>query len=265
MLDIVLPPPLLVSAPNFRDIGGYSGIGGATVRRGAIYRSQVILNPPAPDLEKLHAMGIRYVCDLRGAHERKATPDRWLSEPAPILRHLDIGMDVRAGAGELLAIIAADPTPNGIRSMMMRTYSLLPHAFEGRLGLFLDDILAGAPFPAMVHCTAGKDRTGFLTAVVLLTLGVSLDEVHYDYALTEKYSDMEHMMAASAAYLKGIVGDRVSPSPEMLRLLCGTSPDYLDAALAAVTRDYGSVDAYLDRAQSFDHAKREKLRALLLE
>ena len=265
MLEIASPPPILLSAPNFRDIGGYPALDGATVRKGQIYRSQLILNPPPADLETLRALDIRYVCDLRGTHERETTPDRWIGNPAPVLRHLDIGMDVRSGSGELLGIIAADPTPNGIRTMMMRTYSLLPHAFEGRLGLFLDDILAGGAFPAMVHCTAGKDRTGFVAAVLLLTLGVSRDAVAYDYALTEKYSDMEHMMAASAAYLRGIVGRSLDPSPEMLRLLCGTSPDYLDAALGSVVRDYGSVENYLERAQGFDAAKRDKLRGLMLE
>jgi protein-tyrosine phosphatase len=260
-----IPAPILTSAPNFRDIGGYCAQAGGTVRRKRIFRSQLIANPTETDLATLQSINIRYICDLRGTHEREAAPDRWVKQPPPTLRHLDIGMDVRAGSNELLAIITADPTAGGVRTMMMHTYSLLPRAFEGRLGLLLDDIIAGDQFPAMVHCTAGKDRTGFVTAVLLLTLGVPIDVVHYDYALTEKLSDMDRMMTASAAYLKGIVGDRVAPDHEMLRMLCGTSPDYLDAALAAIRRDYGSVDNYLEKTAGFDAVKRDKLHELLLE
>lgn len=263
-MTTTLPTPLLACAPNFRDVGGYIGADGATVRSGRIFRSQLIANPTEADKATLHRIDIRYVCDLRGMHEREVAPNLWLAAPPPTVRNLEIGMDVKAGAGELLGIIAADPTVNGIRRMMMRTYSLLPTAFEGKLGTFLDDILTGDEVPALIHCTAGKDRTGFVTAILLLSLRVSRDQVHYDYALTEKFTDMERMMAASATYLTSIVGDKIAPSTEMLRLLCGTSPDYLEAAFAAIDRDYGSVETYLEKTAGFDVAKRERLRGLML-
>jgi protein-tyrosine phosphatase len=260
-----LPDPILACAPNFRDIGGYTGADGRTVRHGQVFRSQLIARPSEADLATLRRIDIRYVCDLRGEHERAIAPNSWIEQPFPVLSHLDIGMDVRAGAGELLGIIAADPTVNGVRRMMMFTYGMLPRAFEGKIGALLDDMIAGDHSPVLIHCTAGKDRTGFLTALILLTLGVPLDEVHYDYALTEHYTDMDRMMAASAAYLKGIVGDTVEADSEMLRLLCGTSPDYLGAALGAIERDYGSVENYLAQTAGFDAAKRERLRVRLLE
>src|SRR5271170_343642 len=124
-----LPAPILASAPNFRDIGGYQTEDGRAVRHGQVYRSQLIQHPTATDLETLRKIAIRYVCDLRGAAERETAPNSWIEQPFPVLAHLDIGMDVRAGAGELLGIIAADPTVNGVRRMMMFTYSLLPRAF----------------------------------------------------------------------------------------------------------------------------------------
>ena len=260
-----LPAPILASIPNFRDIGGYGGADGRTVRYGKVYRSPLIQKLSDAELATLRGLDIRYICDLRGDPERKKAPNAWVEEPMPLLRHLDIGMDVRAGADVLLSMITADPTVNGVRRMMTFTYSMLPTAFEGKLGPVLDDILAGNQFPMLIHCTAGKDRTGFMTALLLLTLGVPLDNVQHDYALTEKYTDMDRMMAASAAYLKDIVGDRVTADTEMLRLLCGTSPDYLNAALGAIEKDYGSVENYLAQTAGFDAAKREKLRALLLE
>jgi protein-tyrosine phosphatase len=264
MTTMGLPAPILTCAPNFRDIGGYSGADGRTVRHGQVFRSQLIIQPTEADLATLRRINIRTVCDLRGEHERRIAPNSWVEQPFPVLMDLNIGMDVRAGAGELLAIIAGDPTVRGVRKMMMFTYALLPRAFEGKIGPVLDDIIAGVELPLLIHCTAGKDRTGFLSALILLTLGVSLDEVHYDYALTEKYTDMDRMMAASAAYLKSIVGNTVTADSEMLRLLCGTSPDYLNAALGAIEKDYGSVENYLAQTAGFDAVKREKLRERLL-
>jgi protein-tyrosine phosphatase len=260
-----LPAPILACAPNFRDIGGYDGADGRTVRHGQVFRSQLIVGPTETDLATLRRIGVRTVCDLRGDHERRIAPNSWIEQPFPVLMDLNVGMDVRAGAGELLAIIAGDPTVRGVRKMMMFTYGLLPRAFEGKIGPVLDDIIAGEQLPVLIHCTAGKDRTGFLTALILLTLGVPLDQVHYDYALTEKYTDMDRAMAVSAVYLKSIVGNTVTADAEMLRLLCGTSPDYLNAALGAIGRDYGSVENYLAETAGFDAVKRGKLRVRLLE
>ncbi len=260
-----LPAPILASVPNFRDIGGYDGADGRKVRHGRVFRSPLIQKLTDEDRATLRKIDIRYICDLRGDPERKRAPNAWVEEPMPLLRHLDIGMDVRAGSDVLLGMITADPTANGVRRMMMFTYSMLPKAFEGKLGPVLDDMLTGRDLPMLIHCTAGKDRTGFMTAVILLTLGVPLEQVQYDYALTETYSDMDRMMAASAAYLKDIVGDKVQADHEMLRLLCGTSPDYLNAALGVAAEQYGSVDGYLERTAGFDAGKREKLRSLLLE
>jgi protein-tyrosine phosphatase len=260
-----VPAPILASVPNFREIGGYTGADGRKVRHGRVYRSQLIQKLTDEDLAKLRAINIRYICDLRGEPERKKAPNAWVEEPMPLLRHLNIGMDVRAGTDVLLGMVTAEPTVNGIRKMMMFTYSMLPGSFERKLGPVLDDMLSGRDFPMLIHCTAGKDRTGFMTAVILLTLGVPLEEVHYDYALTEKYSDMDRMMAASADYLKWVVGDSVPITDEMLRLLCGTSRDYLNAALGVIETEYGSVQGYLERTAGFDAAKRQKLRGLLLE
>ena len=256
---------MLESAPNFRDIGGYATSDGATVAKGRVYRSQVVAAPTAADHETLRQIGLRYVCDLRGARERASTPSRWPEGHAPVERNLDIGVDVRAGSEQLLAILVEDPTAAGVRRMMEMNYSLLPRAFaDGRLGLFLDDLLQGDKFPAVVHCTAGKDRTGFVCAMLLLTLGVPLETVRHDYMLTERFIDFDTMMVNSASYLKAIVGERVEPDDAMLRMLCGVEPDYLNASFAVIERDYGSVEEYLAETAGLDAGKRDRLRAMML-
>ncbi len=256
---------VLRCAPNFRDIGGYETEDGRHVRRGRVFRSQVIAGPTEDDTSSLRALGIRYVCDLRGENEAARAPCAWPDGVKPETRNLNIGADVRAGTQMLIDIMVADPSASGIRKMMMTTYSMLPVAFAGKLGLFFDDLLSGGRFPAVIHCTAGKDRTGFSIAMLLLALGVPRQTVRQDYLLTERFLDLTSMMKASAAYLHSVLGDRVTPDASMLRALCGVHGDYLDAALGVVERDYGSVDGYLADAAGLDADKRVVLKALLLE
>lgn len=256
---------MLECAPNFRDLGGYATADGATVARGRLYRSQHVGAPTETDLETLRRIGIRYVCDLRGTRERQSRPSRWPKGATPQERHLNIGVDVRAGAEKLVEILIADPTAAGVRRMMEVNYSLLPNAFaDGGLGLFLDDLLEGDKFPAVVHCTAGKDRTGFVSAVLLLTLGVPMETVRHDYMLTEQLLDLTDMMANSAGYLKAVIGEQLEPDDAMLRMLCGVSPDYLTSAIDTINQDYGSVEGYLEQTAGFGPEKRERLREIML-
>jgi protein-tyrosine phosphatase len=257
--------PILECAPNFRDIGGYETADGRRVRPGLVFRSQIVVNPTAADLETLRRLGIRYVCDLRGVREAAMAPCHWPDAEGLAIRKLDIGADVRAGAELLVEIMVNDPTVSGIRRMMLTTYSLLPQSFNGKLGLVFYDLLSGDRAPAVIHCTAGKDRTGFSVAMLLLALGVPRDTVVRDYLLTERYLDMERMMSASAHYLHSVVGDRIRADEAMLRMLCGVHEDYLDAALGTVAREFGSVDGYLETTAGLDAGRRERLRDLYLE
>ncbi len=257
---------MLDCAPNFRDLGGYATVDGRTVARGRVYRSQVIVSPTEHDQQMLRQIGFRYVCDLRGARERSLHPNRWPEGMTPRERSLDIGLDVRAGAERLLAILVDDPNAAGVRRMMMVNYSLLPNAFAGgKLGWFLSDLATGDGFPAIVHCTAGKDRTGFASAMLLTALGVSRESVMHDYMLTERFIDFDRMMDNSAHYLKSIMGEQAEPDEAMLRMLCGVEIDYLDAAFAEIEQAYGSIEAYLELTAGLDAATRERLRGLMLE
>ena len=256
--------PLLRSAPNFRDLGGYRTMAGGNVRRGRIFRSEAIARPTEADLAVLRDIGIRLVCDARSADERDAAPSRWPDGQLPEILHLDIRMDLRSGPSQLIDIIASDPTANGVRRMMLTSYGLLPQAFAGRLGPLLQGLVDGK-YPALIHCTAGKDRTGVLSAILLETLGVARETIYEDYARTDRHADMERMMAASANYVRRILGPGAEPDPAMLRVLCGTSPDFLDASFAAIDREYGSVERYLAETAGFGVAMRERLRAAMLE
>jgi protein-tyrosine phosphatase len=253
--------PLLAGAPNFRDLGGYETIDGRVVRHGLLYRSEALSLTDPADIAALGALGIRFVCDLRSGRERDAQPTTW-PDAAPETLHFDVGMDLRAGNAALADILAADPTARGVRTMLIASYGAMPRAFAAGLRPFLDALLA-RKLPALFHCTAGKDRTGFLGAILLDALGAPRETIHRDYILTSRRSDVQRMMATAALYVGAITG-AAEHDREMLQVLCGTDADYIDAAFAAITRDWGSTEAYLEAAAGFGPAERASLRDLLL-
>jgi protein-tyrosine phosphatase len=253
---------LIAGAPNFRDLGGYETADGRRVRHGVLYRSEALALSDASDRAALAGLGIRFVCDLRSAHERETAPTAWPPDRAPETLHLDVGMDLRAGNAALVRILAADPTVRGVRAMLMASYGAMPRAFAPGLRGFLDALLS-EKLPALFHCTAGKDRTGFLGAVLLETLGVPRETIRYDYALTSRYSDMPRMMRTAAVYVAALTG-RDDHGADMLETLCGTDPDYIESSFAAIARDWGSTEAYLRAVAGFGAPERTRLRDLLL-
>ena len=107
--------------------------------------------------------------------------------------------------------------------------------------------------PLLIHCTSGKDRTGFGAAIILMALGATRQVILEDYALTNLYRrEIQHLVADS------------TPA-SLVAMLTSAQPKYLEAAFAVIDRSYGSTDAYLARALGLDDAARERLSALLTE
>ena len=191
-----LPPGQSVglkSVPNLRDIGGYPAANGATVREGIAFRSEK-LNPVAPaDQARLAALGLVEVFDLRTAAERARQPD----ELPPGVR--DVWVDVlgtaRLGLPSNIMQVLHNPKAanaelgNGNMdeyvAVIYRDFVTLPSARKAYGTLFTG--LANGTATQLYHCTAGKDRTGWATAVLLTLLGVDKALVYQDYLKTNDY------------------------------------------------------------------------------
>ena len=160
----------LEGAPNFRDLGGYHTRDGSRVRRGQLFRSQSLAYLTDADVDALHDLGVQLVCDLRSDGERRRSPNRL--HPQFDGERLEIGIDadLRANGNPFLAAIASDPTPAAARRVMLSIYSDLPNAFAVIWPHLIDGLLERERLPALIHCTAGKDRTGFACALLLLAL-----------------------------------------------------------------------------------------------
>lgn len=245
---------------NFRDYGGYEAAGGAQVTKGVLWRSAQHGDASDADLERIHDLGIAAVIDLRGPSEREAKPCR---------RHPDFSAEVlyhpEETAGLALHTEAADGVLSAAeaRAAMMRLYEGI--AFRPNLVPMLKayfDVLERAEGPSLVHCVAGKDRTGFAVAMAQHVLGVSRDAIVADYLLTQSAGNIEARIAAGAVQIRERHGNI---DDQTIRTLMGVEEDYLVTALKAVEDRHGTIEAYLADVLGVDAARRDALRAHYLE
>jgi protein-tyrosine phosphatase len=232
--------PSVACAPNLRDLGGIMAGDGKVVRPGILFRSEH-LAPGADEAACLAALGIRAAIDLRSPRERGLAPNEWLIGQGIRIHEVDITADFRASADPLTPLIA-DPTEQGAFELMLATYREMPHA-AGPAVKLAGALVAAGDMPLLIHCTAGKDRTGFVCAMLLLAAGVPLAAVLADYAASAGRCH-DGARATTRELLHARMG--VEPSIAVLDLLGGVRPEYLQASLGEIAARHASVDTYFE-------------------
>lgn len=242
----------LEGAVNFRDLGGYATRTGGTTRWGRVFRSDSLTDLTEADHSRLRDLGIRAVFDFRLPDERGPKPNR-LPEDGSIQEHylpfqpegvLVMLEHVNAGRWG-----AAEIEPH-VRGLYREFPTTAPDAYR----TLLDHILEGESLPLVFHCTSGKDRTGLMAAIILLALDVPRETIVADYRLTNQYR-------------KDIVGHLVSGgiTRETMEMLTAARPGYIEAAFDGMEDEFGSTDAYLEKALGLTEAERARLKDLLVE
>jgi protein-tyrosine phosphatase len=248
---------------NFRQIGGHSGHNGRRVRAGKLFRSGVLTYFSEPDHRQLLTYGIRTIVDLRRADERRREPTHWCSPEVTTLS----ADDESAPASLLRFALRTAQTPANMRRAMIDVYRSMPDSLAERLRVLFEALDRGET-PMLVHCAAGKDRTGFAIAVILDALGVSRAAVLEDYLYTNHAVDLEHFV------LEHHPGATRHPeakhplrqlSPEVRTALLGADADYLNAAFTAIEQNFGSVDGYLRQRLGVNAQRLARVRDALLE
>jgi protein-tyrosine phosphatase len=199
---------------------------------------------------------------LRSAAERAARPMLAWLEPAPRSLHLAPAPLLEEGTRPCLESLGNAPTARTAELLMVRTYELLPAAFAPRLAELFRVLLEGQA-PALVHCSAGKDRTGFVVATILSALGVRREAVLQDYLSAAAPEHAARNRERTAQIMQIVLGRPLAPAA--VAALSGVRPEFLEASLAAIDRDYGSLGKYLERAAGLDAAARSALEARFLE
>ncbi len=260
-----------LSKLNFRDVGGLRAVDGRVIRPNLIFRSEGPANFMAAHHEELEAIGFKTICDLRSAIEREEAPNDWAGPDCRML-HLDINIDIRAQGeesdpadehdwGDLWGSLRNDPTAERAHWVMSESYRHMPAALLPNMKLIVQSLIDG-DVPMMIHCTAGKDRTGVSVGLLLLLAGVGHDDVIADYQRSVIFGENMWVTGAIEVGFNKMFG--FMPDRDVVDATTGVNPDYLESALAEVRKRWGTVADYFTAA-GVDNAMQARLREAMLE
>lgn len=255
----------IASVPNLRDVGGWPIVDGGRVRTGLLYRSTELDHLRDDDMPIISGLGIRSVHDLRTEGERTRKADRL--PPAVEFTVVDVLADSSDAAPARLIEVLGDPKAavdmlgdgkavklfeHGYREIVS-----LPSALLGYHRLFFD-LARPEHRPGLIHCTTGKDRTGWAAAALLMLLGVSDSDVMRDYMLTN-----DQLLPAMQPVL-----DRFSSAggdAELLRPVIGVQQEYLRASLDEMRRRFGTIERYFTQGLDIDSNTQRAIRAAFVD
>lgn len=234
------------------------------MRGGVIFRAPALGRLTDQDVARLAGLGLVEIIDLRHPIEIGLEPPDRLPPGVPVTHAPVFDPDderftfvAAIMAGGQSSAAPAAPDPVGEMLAVYRWFVTSPSARAG-FAEAVRHIAAAAGRPVLYHCSAGKDRTGWLSALVLHVLGVDQDTVMADYLRTNSdANDVIEKVAAVLAAQHGL-------DPAVVLPVLVVAPDYLDAAYDTAKREYGSLDGYLCDGLGLDAAVREDLRGALL-
>ena len=255
----------LDGAVNVRDAGGYRTSHGFQVTRGRLYRGDALSQLTGPDVERLDRLGLRAVVDFR-------TPGEILLAGADRLPFGVELVSLPVGGGDLGSIyelIACGDHQRQRRELGDgRAAELMVEINRGfvadarqreAFGAALRLMCTAGRLPLLYHCSSGKDRTGWMTAIVLTTLGVPREIVLRDYLLSNDFHRTEYQKLRFDLVKTGIVAD-----PELLRPIMEQSATYLGAAFEEAERRYSSFGRFVTYGLETGDAMLGELRRALL-
>jgi protein-tyrosine phosphatase len=222
---------------NFRDVGGYPVEGGGSVRWRTLFRSDAPHRLDRAGVAAVTALGLRTVIDLRTQPEIDRAP----SPPAGRVRHVPVLTgDLQELPLELDAL-----------------YRYFIDECGAQITAAIAELGSGDAMPALVHCSAGKDRTGVVVALVLAVLGVPDEVIAADYALSAGCLDPDQTPAIGQLRASTGLGD------DLIAALLGSPPELILDVLGTIRERAGSIDCYL-RGHGLTDAALSRLRAALI-
>lgn len=245
---------MIRTIPNFRDAGGLPTRSGGTVRTGGLFRCGLPCSVAESERDALLGLDFGLIGDLRYASEQEREPSPWPEHWADRIVSYAGSSDQTAPHTQLLR--EGSMTVDKSRVCYEAIYRAVPFDPEYQItfGRVLSGLATGRD-RVLVHCSAGKDRTGMVVALMHHALGVERDAMYENFLLSNEAEGLHAMAEEVRRRVRENHGHDYSP--ELMRHLIGVEASYLDAFFDEITRRSGSVDAYL-AGVGFDQRARER-------
>lgn len=253
---------LLNGGQNFREVGGYPAGKGRKLSRGKLWRSAKLNELTSEDVAAVQSLGIATIADLRRPGEREVSPT-----PVHLIERVkSLSWDIAVPQDEALAtkLFKEDADRDHYFDAMLHMYRHIAQDHAEQLG-DLYRVMADGELPILIHCAAGKDRTGIAIGLLLDLIGVDRAYILADYARTEQLLDWERLTAA-AALGAGIERHWLHRlSPLALEQVCRSDERYLAAAFEEIENAYGSTMEFARQCLGVTDDVLDRLRRHLLQ
>ncbi len=247
--------------PNFRDLGGYRARNGKQVRWNCFYRSGQLSRLSADDITQFASLGVRVVCDFRRTEEIERDPSLLPHDTPPEM--LQLSIDPGSASGVFQAYNADHSIDIDMAQFMCAINRALALEHHGPYRRMLDAILQLHDGALLFHCAAGKDRTGFAAALILMILDVPRELIMRDYMLTDDYFlPDDELQRLTSRYADSTLAKL---APARVRPLLEVRPEYLQAAFDAIDECYATSEDYLEDVFAITASKRQTLQQRFLE
>ncbi len=240
---------------NIRDLGGYPTKDGFTIEWRKIFRAGKLSKIESTDLNQLQPLNIQTICDFRTTAEQRAAPDKWYNLENINQISLAIGEGRLDKPNWLKKVMAYKDAEKGYLYYANRSYVLQSSAqFKAFFKVLLDE----TNYPLLYHCTAGKDRTGFATVLLLTALGIDKETIIQDYLLTNRY-----MLNFGHEEIEAAMKEFELNKPTLAALFLAKEA-YLQGAFDAIEEEYETIQNYLKVALEIGEEEIQTLKNILL-
>lgn len=247
---------------NFRDIGGLAATDGRFMKPGVLYRSDELSSLSKNDIAQLERLGLRMVCDLRTVNEQKSKPDRipvnWgIKEVHIPIYHSSQDFSLV----EFFRFLNNRPDSIDFSVILREFYECLVKERTEEIRKVFELAAEKDNLPLLIHCTGGKDRTGFISALFQLLAGIPYETAAKEYLISNER--VGPRMKKVGRFIRAMSLYRIPP--EKIKPMLAVDIKHLDYAIGYIMDEYGSVEAYLIDACGVKEESIAKLKTMLVE
>ena len=246
---------------NLRDFGGYRTKNGKTVKKGMLFRCGTMADIPKRAFSDFASLDVGVICDLRSQEETESSPTP-AGDPFLCRVHIPIWPGSSTQFQETISGQNNGPSPEQFASFMESiTREIARDHVQAYTQLMKELLSTDRGF--LLHCSAGKDRTGFGAAIILTLLGVAQDLVMHDYLVSNESSELfERMRSRMIQSLKD-QGMEGTIDEQVIKIMSGVRARYLLSAFDEIDTSFGGMEGYLEElGVSSSHQKQLSKRLL---